>query len=48
VVGIVGALVGGWLHTQLKLGGGSLVSFILAVVGACVLIYILKLLKIFK
>ena len=48
VVGIVGAMLGGWLHTQLKLGGGSLVSFILAVIGACVLIYILKLLKIFK
>ena len=48
VVGIVGALIGGWLHAQLKLGGGSLVSFILAVIGACVLIYILKLLKIFK
>jgi uncharacterized membrane protein YeaQ/YmgE (transglycosylase-associated protein family) len=48
VVGIVGALVGAWLHTQLKLGGGPLVSFVLAVIGACVLIYILKLLKIFK
>jgi len=48
IIGIVGAFIGGWISTQLKLGGGAAVSFILAVIGAAVLIWILKLLKIFK
>ena len=48
VVGVVGALIGGWISTQQNLGGGGIVSFILAVIGAAVLIWILKVLKIFK
>lgn len=48
IVGVVGALIGGWIATQLNLGGGALVSFILAVVGAAILIWVLRLLKIFK
>jgi len=48
LVGVVGALIGGWISTQLNLGGGGLVSFVLAVIGAAVLIWVLKVLKIFK
>ncbi len=48
VVGVVGALIGGWIATRLNLGGGALVSFILAVIGASILIWILKLLKFLK
>jgi uncharacterized membrane protein YeaQ/YmgE (transglycosylase-associated protein family) len=48
LVGVVGAAVGSWLATSLGLGGGVLVTFVLAVVGASVLIAVLKALKIFK
>ena len=48
VVGVIGAAIGGWLATQLGLGGGQLVSFIMAVIGAAVLIAILKALGVFK
>ncbi len=48
VVGVVGAALGGWLATQLGLGGGQVVSFIMAVIGAAILIAILKVLGIFK
>jgi uncharacterized membrane protein YeaQ/YmgE (transglycosylase-associated protein family) len=48
VVGVVGAAAGGWLASQLGLGGGQVVSFIMAVIGAAVLIAILKALGIFK
>ena len=48
VVGVIGAAIGGWLATQLSLGGGQAVSFILAVIGAAVLIAILKTLGILK
>ena len=48
VVGVIGAAIGGWLATQLGLGGGQVVSFILAVIGAAVLIAILKAVGILK
>jgi uncharacterized membrane protein YeaQ/YmgE (transglycosylase-associated protein family) len=44
VVGIVGASIGNWLGAQLGLAGG----YIMAVIGAIVLIAILKALGIFK
>jgi len=48
VVGIVGAAIGGWLATLVGIGAGALVKFALAVVGASILIGILKALRIFK
>ena len=48
VVGIVGAAIGGWLGNLLGIGGGGLVSFLLAVAGAAILIAMLKALNIFK
>jgi uncharacterized membrane protein YeaQ/YmgE (transglycosylase-associated protein family) len=42
VVGVIGAAIGGWLATLLGIGGGQVVSFILAVIGAAILIVILK------
>ena len=44
IVGIVGASIGNWLGAQLGLGGG----YIMSVIGAVVLIAILKALGIFK
>jgi len=44
VVGVVGAAVGNWLGAQLGIGGG----YILSVIGAVVLIAILKAVGIFK
>ena len=48
LVGVVGAAIGSWLSGALGLGGGMLVRFILAVIGAAVLIFVLKALKIFR
>ncbi len=48
VVGIVGASLGGWLGATLGVGGTPLMSWVLAVVGAAVLIAILRALGIFK
>jgi len=48
IVGVVGAAIGGWLAGVLGLGGGQVVSFVLAVIGAAVLIAVLKALGIFK
>jgi uncharacterized membrane protein YeaQ/YmgE (transglycosylase-associated protein family) len=47
VVGLIGALVGGFLSTHLGFGGvgqhGLIVSIIIAVIGAVVLTFILRL-----
>jgi uncharacterized membrane protein YeaQ/YmgE (transglycosylase-associated protein family) len=48
IVGIIGAGIGGWLGGQLGVGGAPIMSWIMAVVGAAVLIAILKVLGIFK
>jgi uncharacterized membrane protein YeaQ/YmgE (transglycosylase-associated protein family) len=48
LVGIVGAALGGWLAVQLGIGGTPLMGWIMAVVGAAVLIAILKALGVFK
>ncbi len=48
IVGVVGAAIGGWLAGVLGLGGGQIVSFVLAVIGAAALIAVLKALGIFK
>jgi len=48
VVGIVGAGLGGWLAGQLGIGGPPIMSWVMAVVGASILIAVLKMLGIFK
>ncbi len=46
VVGIVGALVGGWVFGLMGIAaGGTLGSLVTAVVGACVLLFIVSLVK---
>jgi uncharacterized membrane protein YeaQ/YmgE (transglycosylase-associated protein family) len=48
IVGIIGAGLGGWLAGQLGIGGPPIMSWVMAVVGAAILIAILKALGIFK
>ena len=48
LVGIVGAGLGGWLSTQMGIGGPPIMGWVMAVVGAALLIGILKVLGIFK
>jgi uncharacterized membrane protein YeaQ/YmgE (transglycosylase-associated protein family) len=48
LVGIVGAGIGGWLAGQLAIGGGALVSWVMAVLGAAILIALLKAIGVFK
>jgi uncharacterized membrane protein YeaQ/YmgE (transglycosylase-associated protein family) len=47
IVGIIGALLGGGLFGKLGigLGGGLIGSLIVAFIGACILIFLLRLLK---
>ena len=46
VVGIVGAFVGGWLFGVLGIfAGGLLGAIITAFVGACVLLFVIRLIK---
>ena len=48
IVGIVGASLGGWLAGQLGIGGPPIMSWVMAVVGAAILIAVLRALGIFK
>lgn len=49
IVGVVGSFLGFWLAGQLGIGaGGGIVRWIVAIVGAILLIWILKLLKVLK
>jgi len=48
IVGIVGAGIGGWIATKLGIGGGVALSWLMAIVGASLLIAVLKLLGLFK
>jgi uncharacterized membrane protein YeaQ/YmgE (transglycosylase-associated protein family) len=48
LVGIIGAGLGGWLAVQLGIGGPPIMSWVMAVVGAAILIAILKAFGIFK
>ncbi|ECH9260574.1 GlsB/YeaQ/YmgE family stress response membrane protein [Salmonella enterica subsp. enterica] len=49
ILGIVGAVVGGWLATMFGIGGSisgfNLLSFLVAVVGAIVVLVIFRLLR---
>ena len=48
IVGIVGAGIGGWIATKLGIGGGVALSWLMAIVGAALLIALLKLVGLFK
>lgn len=46
VVGIIGAVIGGWLFGVLGIAAGGLVGAIIsAFVGACVLLFVIRLIK---
>jgi uncharacterized membrane protein YeaQ/YmgE (transglycosylase-associated protein family) len=46
VVGIVGAVIGGWLFGVFGIAAGGLVGAIItAFVGACVLLFVIRLIK---
>jgi uncharacterized membrane protein YeaQ/YmgE (transglycosylase-associated protein family) len=48
VVGIVGAWLGGWLAAKLGIAAQGMGTYLVSIVGAMVLILILKVLGIFK
>ena len=48
IVGIVGAALGGWLAGALGITGGRVISYVIAVLGAAVLIAILRAIGVFK
>jgi len=48
IVGIVGAALGGWLAGVLGIGAGPVMSYAIAVVGAAILIAILRAVGVFK
>lgn len=44
IVGIIGAIIGGWIFSQFGVGTGGIIgSIIVAFIGACILIAILRL-----
>jgi len=46
IVGIIGGFLGGWLMSLVGLEGGSQIwQFITAVIGACLLLFILSLFR---
>ncbi|MCL2827371.1 MAG: GlsB/YeaQ/YmgE family stress response membrane protein [Oscillospiraceae bacterium] len=46
VFGIVGSFVGGFIASQLNIGGGGLiVQGLIAVAGACLVIFVVKLIR---
>ncbi len=45
ILGMLGAIVGGWILGPLGIGGGLIGSILVAFVGAVILIWITRLLK---
>lgn len=48
IIGIIGAVIGGWIMSILGesgVGGFNLYSFLVAILGACVLLAVVKVLK---
>jgi uncharacterized membrane protein YeaQ/YmgE (transglycosylase-associated protein family) len=46
VIGIIGALIGGWVFGLLGISAGGLIgSIIVAFVGACILLWLVRLIK---
>lgn len=48
IVGIVGSGIGHWLAPKLGIAGGSVVQWLVSIGGAVLLIFVLKVLGIFK
>jgi uncharacterized membrane protein YeaQ/YmgE (transglycosylase-associated protein family) len=48
VLGVVGSVVGGFLASFFGIGGGLVVEILVAVGGACLLIFLARLLKLTK
>jgi uncharacterized membrane protein YeaQ/YmgE (transglycosylase-associated protein family) len=48
VVGIVGAWLGAWMAAKLGIAAQGMGTYVVSIVGAMVLIFILKVLGIFK
>lgn len=48
IVGIIGSLIGGYLATTMGMGASVLVSVLFSILGAAVLIFLLKALGVFK
>ena len=47
VIGIVGAMIGGWVFSLIGIlpGGGLIGSILVAFVGACILLWLVRLIK---
>jgi uncharacterized membrane protein YeaQ/YmgE (transglycosylase-associated protein family) len=46
VIGIVGAMIGGWVFGLLGIYSGSLIgSILIAFVGACILLWLVRMIK---
>lgn len=45
IVGIVGGVLGGWIAGLLGIGAVGFGSFLISVVGACILIFLLRLIR---
>ena len=45
IVGIIGAVIGGFIATPLHIGGGFITTVIIAVVGAVILTFLLRLIS---
>lgn len=46
IIGVIGALLGGWLFGMLGIAAGGLIgALIMAFVGACLLIFLLRVIK---
>ncbi|MCL2154460.1 MAG: GlsB/YeaQ/YmgE family stress response membrane protein [Leptospirales bacterium] len=45
IIGILGAILGGWLFGILGIGGGLIVQIIAALVGALIILWIISRLK---
>ena len=45
VIGILGALIGGWLFGRMWVGGGLLGSILIATLGAVILLVLLRLIR---
>ena len=43
VLGILGGALGGWLGSLIGIGGGWVMSVILAIAGACLIIFLFRL-----
>jgi uncharacterized membrane protein YeaQ/YmgE (transglycosylase-associated protein family) len=48
IVGIIGTNLGFWLAGQMGVGGGTIVRWLIAIVGAAILVWLLKLVGLFK